>query len=1130
MDEREGPSNASRHSSAAIVRMSREFLSADDAARHAHEQVGKRRDHEFVAMIFERSNQRFVVTEPVDAGTDALEAPPLFPVDAQGRPIYPANHLLHSVFYSHRALSTLDADQVQGLQWSRADASVSLQMFKVHELFHVVTQGVPAYLSGADDSLLWFEPDTSGWQQLLVRLGTVSNPGPLARGLEDGSVVPVEFVKAVAGAGTLRVVVDSLLWGYRGQVAQDWTAYPPQTPRPVPKQVAYGAVFSSADEAAQDRFSRGAGADDKEQTWFGFILKRQGREEYIATELVAVDGVRDKLFSRASLFRRSRPGAGIDFVYPESFQRHSYFYSRQRVTQTPRPSRLWLAQHFIVPRDLYVVVDDSKRPSILEGPESIPTYIATQDGALLKYVARKSTKLFDNNTPNMGLDDVQSSLVKGTLTQTGFVRLVANSGELRVLHTNMCWDREGLVNAQWTPAQNLERRLLGPVFPTLDDAALHARAQVPVTTDRVYGGLILKRADGLFVGTLPVITPEEDFDVKWIFPDESVSAGLFPAGCTIVARYRARHAREVPVLLSASEKQLYLNMLSVKAVHTAFERGTRTMEEYLFGPDGSVIRYRSGAWNKVRANLAHALTDFGSLPHDLDAAWVKKRIHEGDLKPSAWVDSLAKNGYLYVVAGSSVWGAPRLVTDFSLVRQASGDTVPKLPRSEPHYSPVFADGVAVARHVHEHTAERGALSFGYILRDRWHDRFIATLAIQVPGSTLAYDQVFPDGLLPQGYVVDSLYLCAAQAPDKLSDNDYRHFFSPMDMHLALAHVQTERGNLPLYLSCSDGALLRFERDYYDPFDPPDEAAQLALKRNPFASLVQASADWRDVLDGTFSLPTYIRNMRKAGRLQVMVPSAVWGIGFLARDWQPRKAGMSEQDLWSWMPKLAMGPIFQHPDDAARYIQHQAGSAYEQATSYESAILRQKDKHCFCALEPLARSDDSNHLLDRIFRTPSDPTTTQRNQPPIFPAGYEVFASHQLYLSGTSTLATDAEQVYANFASPWLVYLHTHALKDKGFKIISYYYSTPHGALLKYVPQYTQAETALLRTKQAERVGDQWVTRLATADFISQLADIGELRVLTAAHYWNQSGRLGSNWKTDRLQAPLAPVSFHRDEL
>ena len=111
-----------------------------------------------------------------------------------------------------------------------------------------------------------------------------------------------------------------------------------------------------------------------------------------------------------------------------------------------------------------------------------------------------------------------------------------------------------------------------------------------------------------------------------------------------------------------------------------------------------------------------------------------------------------------------------------------------------------------------------------------------------------------------------------------------------------------------------------------------------------------------------------------------------------------------------------------------------------------------------------------------------------------------------------------------------MYLHTHALKDKGFKIISYYYSTPHGALLKYVPQYTQAETALLRTKQAERVDDQWVTRLSTADFISQLADIGELRVLTAAHYWNQSGRLGSNWKTDRLQAPLAPVSFHRDEL
>ncbi|WP_339546607.1 hypothetical protein [Pseudomonas sp. RA_35y_Pfl2_P32] len=1123
MDEREGPS-------AAVVRMSREFLSADDAARHAHEQVGKRRDREFVAMIFQCSNQRFVVTEPVDAGTDALEAPPLFPVDAQGRAIYPLNHQLHSVFYSHQALSTLDVDQVQRLGWTRTDACVSLQMFKVHELFHVVAQGVPAYLSGSDDSLLWFEPDTRGWQQLLMRLGTVSRPGPLARGLADGSIAPVEFVRAVASAGKLQILVDNGLWGYRGQVTKDWTPHPEQGARPVPKQVAFGAVFSSADEAAQDCFSRGAEQHDTERTWFGFILKQQGKHEYIASELVAVEGVRDKLFSRRSLFPSAGPGEGRDFVYPESFQRHSYFYSRQRVTQAQRPSRLWLAQHFIVPRDLYVVVYDSKRPPVEEGVESIPTYIATQDGALLKYVARKSTKLFDNDTPEMGLEAIQSNLANGKLTQTGFVRVVANSGELTVLHTTLCWDREGVVNAQWTPAQNLERRLLGPVFPTLDDAALHARAQVPRITDRVYGGLVLKRADGLFVATLPVITPEEDFDVKWIFPDESVSAGLFPAGCTIVARYRSRHAQEVPVLLSASEKQLYLNMLSVKAVHTAFERETRTMDEYLFGPDGSVIRYRTGAWNKVRADLANALTDFGSLPHDLDAAWIKKRIHEGDLKPSVWVDSLAKNGFLYVVVGSALWGAPRSVTEFSLVRQAKLVTAVEPPCSEPHYSPVFADSVAAARHVHEHAAERVALSFGYILRDRWHDRFIATLPIEVPGSTLAYDQVFPDGLLPQGYVVDSLYLCAAPTLDVLPDDDYRHFFSPMDVHRALAQIQTERGWLPLYLSCSDGALLRFERDYYDPIEPPTEAAQSALSRHPFATLAQASADWRDVQHGTFSLPAYIGNMRKAGRLQVMVPSALWGIGFLARDWQPHKAGMSEQDLWSWMPKLALGPIFQHPDDAARYIQRRAGSAYEQVTTYESAILRQKDKHCFCALEPLARGDDTNHVLDRIFRTSSDPTTTQRNKPPIFPAGYELIASHQLYLSGTGTLAMDAEQVYFNFASPWFVYLHTHALKDKGFKISSYYYSTPHGALIKYVPEYTHAEKTLLKTKQVERVGDRWITRLSTADFITQLAEIGELRVLTAAHYWNQSGRLGSHWKTDRQQVPLAPVSFRRDEL
>jgi hypothetical protein len=1123
MDEHKTKNDEAQRSVVAAARMSREFLSADDAARYAHEQVGQRRDREFVAMILIRG-KRFVVTEPVEAGS-GLQEIQLFPLDERGRPVYPANHQPHSLFYSHNALSTLDAVGVQRLKWSRTEALVSLQMFSIHELFHIVLQGVPAYLSSAEDSLLWCEPDSAHSHPLLQRLGTPSNPGPLAQGLEQGSILPVEFVREVAQAGSLRIVLDNLLWGYRGNVTGQWSPFATLGERPVPQQVAYGAVFSSADEAAQDCFSRMSGQTDQEQTWFGFILKQQGKEEYVATELVAVNGVRDKLFSR-HCFPITRDGI---MIARESFQRHAYFYSRQRVTHT-RPNRDWLARHFIVPRDLFVVVYDSRRPLVLEGHGAIPAYIGTQDGALLKYIMRRGSKLFDDDTPNMGLVDIQSNLVSEALTPTGFVRVVANSGELSVLHTNTCWDRKGPVNTDWLPGRHVERRVLGAVHATADDAALAARAKVPANADRVYGGLVLKRSDGFFIATEPVITLQEDFDVKWIFPDESVAAGLFPAGCSIVARYRSRHAREVPMLLAPSDKQLYLNMLSVDTVYSAFKRNARQQDEYLFGPDGSVIRYRNGTWNRFRADLANALTDFASLPNDLDATWIRKRIHEGALSPVDWVDSLAKSGYLQVVAGSPVWGAPRQLSSFSAVLPAPVARPYTPAGGDPRLSPLFAQESSAARHAHEQAGARAALSFGFILINERQNTSVSTLPIAVQDSALAYDRVFHEGQPLPGFAISGLYLCAAHSKDGVSSGELEHFFSPMDVHLLLARAKTNQGYRPVYFSCADGALLRYEMDYYDPVESKDEFGQLEFRPNPFGSLKQANEDVRNIRLGIFTLREYIQRMAKAGRLEVQVPSAFWGRSYQVRDWQPGQPGMTEQELWAWKPELAMGPLFHHPDDASLYTQQRTGSADVQADFYESAIVAKPDAYAYCGLEPLPYRKEVSNPLERIFRTPSDPTTNRRNKTPRFAPGYQLMASYLFCVSDPAPVVAGEEISYASFISTGIVESHTHDLKAKGFNIQAFYYSTPYGALLKYVPTYSQAEKALLMTKQVDVIDGQRRTLLSTTEFISKLAELGELRVLKASFYWNRTGRLGSNWRVSRQEVPLAPIKFRRDEL
>ncbi|KAA0982409.1 DUF4329 domain-containing protein [Pseudomonas sp. ANT_J28] len=1101
MDE-QPQSPASIRSVPALTVLDRAFLSADDAARYAHERVGRRRDREYYGYILQRNDQRFFITEPSEQSNSS----------STHHDRVPDNHVLHSRFYSHPALSTLDARKVADLEWSIDDAATSLLMFSVKELRNILASNLPAYLSGSEDSLIGFTADSSRWLTRLKQIGTAEAPGKLALDLEKGTVKPEQLVVEAAAAGDLQVIVSNGRWRPRGKVTAEIVPGPWE--RSVPERVSFGAVFKSADEAALDRYSRDTGQHDEEQTWFGFILKQKGKQEYIASELVPVSGVRDKLYSLRSLFGISPTTR--EHLYPESFIPHSYFYSRQRVKHARDAPRRWLAQHFIVPRDLWVVVYNSKRRPVIETNASIPLYVATQDGALLRYVARKGTRLFDNDVPNMGLDVIQKNLASGKLTTTDFVRVVANSGVLQVMRTSLCWDRKGLVDTYWTPSVYLERRALGPVFPTADDAAVHARSQVPEGNARAFGGLILKRTDGFFVATDPVDIPQEDFDIKWIFPDEAVTTGQFPAGCNIVARYRSRGPRALPVVLSTVDKELYLNMLSVDVVYTAFTRKEQPLDEYLFAPDGSIIRYRVGVWERIRADLAVALSASGKPGRDLDAAWIKDQIYQGLLSPTDWVKKLAKSGYLQVVLGSRLWGRARAVTEFVPFTRSIRTNAARNAVSEPAYSPVHIREQDAARFAHEQAGSRAALSFGFLLMHSRNGYYVATLPIEALNSSFSYGRVFPD-TLPYRYVTSGIFLCATKAPSGLTDDDYRHFFSPIDVSLARAVVRTNHGYQPIYFSCADGALLRFKLHAFDPANTLDKFGQVELKDNPFATPAQAQHDWNGISQGRFSLTGYIRNMTAFGQLEVLVTSPYWSCpGTVGQDWSPRMPAVSDEELWANKPVFPLGPVFHHPDDAARHTQLRAARVGGQSVSLASAVLSKPTTHSYVGLEPVVDSPSSYKAHNRIFRTASDPSTTPRNKAPLFPDGYALTAGYEL--SRSTTIPAVPQEV--NYATAGSVYAYTHVLTAKGFNIEAFYYSTRHGALLKYVPAHTQEEARFLLTGQL----------LSSEDFVYRLANVSVLKVLKTAADWNQPGRLGQDWKITRQQVPDVFDRPTRDEL
>ncbi|WP_332765108.1 DUF4329 domain-containing protein [Pseudomonas koreensis] len=1150
--------------------LSRDFLSADDAAHYAHEQVGIRRDRQYVGYVFQRSDQRFVVTEPLPGDIDTLSHGRLFPKDNHGRAVFPDDHLVHARYVCHVALSQLDPVHVQSLHWTGNEALLNQQMLSVDEVRQTLLDGGVLYCSGAGNSLIGFAPySTVAAKDLSNRLGTRQQPGWLALELESGSKRAQDFVREQAQAGKLSNLIDHPLWGYRGQLHSGWslpmsslpgptepaptrTTLPsPSLPEPSlppspspgvhlsavtalpwkrPEKVLFSAVFPSADGVALSQYAADRRLHEENKTWFGFILKHRDREEYIGTELIPVSDSGDNLFRLASVF-----GARLTvpwFEYPDGFDLHAVFYMHKHVENPSRHPADWLGHFFISPDTLAVAMYSSARRPVVASDLHKTLFIATGDGALLKYVRNSTSKLFHDNSSKMTLETLDNDLAAHRLLPSDFVHIVADSGQLMVLRTSQCWGRSGIVNITWQPFADLQRRALGPVFHSADDATIHARSLLPNLMEKPWGGVILKRPDGLFLATSPIEVTRENFDSTEILADESRSAGLFPEGCRIVARYRSRVARELSAAFSPIEKQIYLNMLSVDTLYSAFTRKLVVWDEYLFAPDGATIRYQPGLWERLRADLSIALTASNTLPASLDGETIKQRLYRGELKPIDWIDSLARTGYLQVVTGSDLWGLPRQVArwvPFAADLQAIDDYTKAAGAAV--CSPLFLQADAAARYVHELAVSRDTQTFGVILHTA-DELFLASLPLTTQRSALALDRIFEQGRLPSDCLLDSIYVRAALPPVGVRLGDIRHvLISPVDVQQACRQASTPQGYKPIYFSCADGALLKLQLHAFESGTFYDRFGQVELRPNAFVSMEQAAGDERDIAQGTFGLVDYIGRMARAGDLEVIETSAYWSRnGRVDERWKPGLADASRMLRWQQHPVPALGPIFQHPDDAARYAQQRTDRETLTRSGYEGAILAEKTQQRFVPMEPIAWFVNEENLLLRLFRTAEDPATDWRRPAPRFPDGYAIVASHQFSLSGNSSLVVDDEQVRGNFAAPALVYEHTHELKAKGFDIQTYYYSTPDQALLKYTPVYSDAEKQLLLTRPVIFENGRWVSRLSPGQFVSRLTGLGELQVLEAGQYWRHAGRLSSGWRTRRDQPTAKGTVRVRDEL
>ncbi|WP_104904030.1 DUF4329 domain-containing protein [Pseudomonas sp. LH1G9] len=1078
------------------------FISAHDAAVYAHEQIGPRRERTYGGYVLKDKEGRFFITQPLASDANPFALRLFFPTELPGPLIPPEAYAIHGRYGSHPALSMVDPGWVKQRNWTREDALINLQIFGTAQIYDVIQSGRPAYMSAAEDCLLAYTPSGST-HEALVSAGAAPQPAGsvLQKRLDSGLFKPSLWVTRLAEAGDLRVIQGNVLWGPRSPIYKDWTPsfeYAPRTG--APDYVTYGALFGTADEAARDLHARVHGRNLPEQAYFAFILKHRDKALYLATEVVGVNE-RVKLFNLNSVFA---PTEDNDYRFPAGFSLCGLFRSQQWQPTGLSPSSAWLTRYFVMPMVLYEALYQSQRRGVkYNGGRNLPVYFSTQEGALLRFVALPF-RVGGGGPVESAFEQAASALASGEKTTQTFVREWANSGELYVVRTSQCWDQQGRVSRTWTGYEHLTRRRVGPAFANPDDAARYAAGIVGEGRRRTYGGVLLRLPDGVFVATDPLVVPRQGFALNWIYPDPAIAQGLYPPGSIIVARYRSVLKQETQILFSATQKAVYQSMLPTSVLSNLLFREVHIKREYVFGPEGGILRYQLTGSAEEEA-LKLTLAPLNLVRGDVADNEVERQLRSGTLLPVDFVTQVAKAGDLRVVNGNRLWGHPR---------RLSGPFVPDLAEvaalaikqvfADAPCGPLFTQAYDAVRHVQRVSSPQAQVQFGYVLKDARKNLYMTTLPL-VRADYTRFEQVFVDGLLPQGYTLDGLYLCASTvAIAPASDDMALSFFSPQVLAGAVNFLSNLAGNgaLPLYLLCADGALLRYSLRKHEGQALSSEARTLGPQ----------------LLEGASSVADYVRGLATKGDLYVRVRSTVWGKEqSVTAQWQPKAAPWPAQDNPHFLSFC--GPLFGHADDAARWAEKQLGGF--KGREYLGAVLAPPKARGLVALEPV--EDHRAWLVDTISQlfwfghlgfdiTPDHPL--------FFYTIKALQAFYKVIPLGLNLSALD-QRLLDNFADKNDLRLYLDIIRSNRPVAESVYLACRGGALLKYVPGFTADETRLLSVDSSP----------SPSVLVSGLRAAGTLSVLETDTFWTRPGALGAEWQVKDVLAEPDPqaVLYGRDK-
>lgn len=646
--------------------LSPSFVSADDAARYAHEQIAGRVDAVYGGLIFQGVDNRFFATQPLAVHTGVFDPQRVIPPELLS--FTPYGGAVVAVYQTHRL-------EPLRLWRSPVEEQLNRSMFYPHELCTAIKErdwAASRYLSTHDGVLLKYTPSGSALETALMTL--ISPPrehpeqvrkNPVQLKLRANALKPTEYVAQVSRVGGLHVVVGSALWGERGKVTPLWKFAQPRRKGYTAKiQPALSPVFTQAQDAMRYAHER-MGARDGRQ--FGVILKNLRDDEYIATEPTTANGNSILL---SGLF--PIPFGSQAYSLPAGFDYYAVYIAAPKDPVDPVPGSVYA--DFVAPQDLAdsAVLMSTVRDFLPRGSAYPQLYISTREGALLSYRASGRNALLDIEGPFSSQRAMSAGLISGKIRPVEYVRHVAGGGEMQVLLTSNMWATEGRVTTAWRPnafeipiagGSRARELALGPLFSHIDDAALycHRRLPHPHAQDAV-GAILRSSLKHLFVAVEPLTNGQAMNGRDRIFLDALFEQGtssnrslpVFPPGFAPWAVCYA-HRPQTPIYARHGVSEWMDNVFwpaDICYVTKSLPRlGFSLQIAYVSGNDGTLLKYvrRQG---KAEDDLCERVegSDY----------WENQYVHQrwvetGHETENEYLDKLLQAGELIVVQPSDSW-------------------------------------------------------------------------------------------------------------------------------------------------------------------------------------------------------------------------------------------------------------------------------------------------------------------------------------------------------------------------------------------------------------------------------------------------------------------------------------------